>query len=94
MEAMPKHGDTARCRECNKEFVQWTARQEFCDDRCRGAFHRRRYRELAVEEAEFRRELRKNGDGPGTPEERKEAEEALAKIVRESQVTPGFRRRI
>jgi hypothetical protein len=91
---MKGHGQTARCRECNKEFVQWTARQEFCNDSCRGAYHRRKYRQQEVEEAEFQRELRMNGDGKGTPQERKEAEEALAKIVQESLVTPGFRRRI
>jgi hypothetical protein len=94
---MPKHGETARCRECNKEFVQWTARQEFCDDRCRGAYHRRKYRQIAVEEAEFRRELRLDGEGGGgTPEERKEASEALARIIEEvqGQQSVRFRRRI
>ena len=78
---MKGHGQTARCRECNKEFVQWTARQEFCNDSCRGAYHRRKYRQQKVEEAEFQRELRMNGYG--TPQERKEAEEALARVVEE-----------
>ena len=85
---------TAKCRECDKEFFQKNVRGEFCSDQCRGAYNRRRYRQQAVEEAEFQRELRMNGHGHGTPQERKEAEEALAKIVQESLVTPSFRRRI
>ena len=87
---MPKHGETARCRECNKEFVQWTARQEFCDDRCRGAYHRRKYRQIAAEEAEERREARMNGRG--TKEQRKEASEVMAKIV--AGLSPRIRRRV
>ena len=43
--------------------------QQFCDDFCRGAYHRRKYRQQAVEEAEERREARI--DGRGTPEQRK-----------------------
>ena len=84
---------TVQCRGCEKEFVQWTTRQEFCTDPCRVAYHRRKYRQIAVEEAEFRRELRMNGEGSGTPQERKEAEEALARIVQEQQ-SMRFRRRI
>ena len=60
---------TTRCRECDKELIQNTGRQQFCDDYCRGAYHRRRYRQQAVEEAEERREARMNGRG--TAEQRK-----------------------
>jgi hypothetical protein len=73
----------ARCRECDKEFIQNTVRQEFCDDYCRGAYHRRRYRQQAVEEAEDRREARMNGHG--TPEQRKKASEVVARIVERGQ---------
>jgi hypothetical protein len=81
-----------RCRECDKELIQNTVRQEFCDDYCRGAYHRRRYREQAVEEAEERREARLNGHG--TPEERQKAREVVAGIVRTFSVEPKLRRRI
>jgi hypothetical protein len=72
-----------RCRECDKELIQNTSRQQFRDDYCRGAYHRRRYRQQAVEEAEERREARLNGHG--TPEERQKASEALTRIVKERQ---------
>ena len=29
-----------RCRECDKELIQNTSRQQFCNDYCRGAYHR------------------------------------------------------
>lgn len=74
---------TTRCRECDKELIQNTGRQQFCDDYCRGAYHRRKYRQQAVQEAEERREARMNGQG--TPEERKKASEALARIVERGQ---------
>ena len=46
-----------RCRECDKKLIGNASRQEFCNDYCRGAYyHRRRYRQQAVEEAEERRE--------------------------------------
>jgi hypothetical protein len=81
---MTGYREIARCRECNKEFVQWTTRQEFCDDICRGAYHRRKYRQIAVEEAEERREARMNG-GEGTPEQRQKGTEVLACIVAKGQ---------
>jgi hypothetical protein len=82
-----------QCRECNKEFISYTPRQEFCNDYCRGAFHRRRYRQQAVEEAEDRREARLNGHG--TEEERQKASEVLARIVAEAgSGKPKFVRRI
>jgi len=81
-----------RCRECGKEFIQNTVRQEFCDDYCRGAYHRHKYRKIAVEEAEDRREARLNGHG--TTEEREKASEVLARIVAEAGNGRKFVRRI
>lgn len=76
------------CRECGKQ-VLGTARKEFCDDYCRGAYHRRRFRQQKVEEAEDRREARMNGH---SPEERQQAKQVLARIVSETQ--PRFVRRV
>jgi len=81
-----------QCRECGREIIGGTVRKEFCDDDCRGAFHRRRYRQQAVEEAEERREARLNGNGHATPEQRKEASEAMPAIIQA--LTPKFVRRI
>jgi hypothetical protein len=61
-------------------------------DQCRGAYHRRKYRQQAVEDAEFQRELRMNGHS--TPQQRKEAEEALVRIVEEQVSKHRFVRRI
>ena len=84
---------TVKCRGCDQEFIPNTVRQEFCNDYCRGAFHRRRYRQQAVEEAEDRREARLNGHG--TEEERQKASEVLARIVAEAgSGKPKFVRRI
>jgi hypothetical protein len=71
----------AQCRECGNEFVQNRPFQVFCNDRCKGAFHRRKYRQQAVEEAEERRDARINGHG--TPEERQRASEVVARFVNE-----------
>ena len=79
----------AKCKECGKEFFQNRPFQVFCCDSCKGAFHRRKYRQIAVEEAEDRREARMNGgNGHATPEQRK----ALAGIVQG--LTPRFVRRV
>jgi hypothetical protein len=68
-----------QCEECGREFrSKGDYGQRFCTDKCRGAFHRRRYRALAVEEAEF---VRINGHDPGTPEQREEAHEFLDEFV-------------
>jgi len=72
----------AQCKECGKDFIENRPFQVFCNDYCRGAYHRRKYRQQAVEEAEDRREARLNGHG--TPEERQEASEVLARIVAEA----------
>jgi hypothetical protein len=81
------------CRECGKRILG-TTRKEFCDDYCRGAYHRREYRRQAIEqeiaEAEERRQARINGHG--TPEQRQEAKEVLGRIVGEQQ--PRFVRRV
>jgi hypothetical protein len=85
-----KGNGMTRCRECNKEFIQNTVRQEFCDDYCRGAYHRRRYRQQAVEEAEERRQAKL--DGHGTKEQRKEASKVMDGIVQ--RLSPRIHRRI
>ena len=72
-----------RCKECDKEFFQNRPFQVFCGEPCKGAYHRRRYRQMAVEEAVERREARVNGHG--TPEQRRQATEELAQIVEEYQ---------
>ena len=65
-----------QCEECGREFrSKGDYGQRFCTDKCRGAFHRRRYRALAVEEAEFVR------IDPGTPEQRETAREFLDEFV-------------
>jgi hypothetical protein len=91
---MTGYREIAQCRECSKEFVQWTTRQEFCDDRCRGAYHRRKYRQIAAEEAEERRVERMNGNGHGTSEQRKEASDALTRIVEKRRSEQRMIRRI
>jgi hypothetical protein len=65
------------CRECGKP-IAGTARKEFCNDYCRGDYHRRRYRQIAVEEAEDRLA---DGDDRGTPEQRREARMALEQMI-------------
>jgi len=74
------------CRECGRPVIGGTARKEFCDDYCRGAYHRRRYRQQKVEEAE---DQRQNGAGFRSPQE---ATKALAGIV--EGMRPRFVRRI
>jgi hypothetical protein len=78
-----------QCRECGKQIIG-TVRKEFCDDYCRGAYHRRKYRQIKLEEAEERRHSRINGHG--SAEERKEAKEVLSRIVQAQQ--PRFVRRV
>jgi len=74
----------AQCKECGKDFIENRPFQVFCNDYCRGAYHRRRYRQQKVEEAEDRREARLNGDGRGTEQERQKASEVLARIITQS----------
>jgi len=81
---------TVQCRECGKDFIENRPFQVFCNDYCRGTYHRRKYRRIAVEEAEDRREARLNGHG--TAEERQKANEVLARIMQRSK--PKLVRRI
>jgi hypothetical protein len=64
------------CRECGKPIFG-TARKEFCDDYCRGDYHRRRYRQQAVEEAEDR--LANGHDG--TPAQRQKASKEARAVI-------------
>jgi len=81
-----------QCKECGKDFIENRPFQVFCNDYCRGAYHRRRYRQQAVEEAEDRREARLNGGGRGTEEQRQKANEVLGRILQKSR--PKLVRRI
>jgi len=74
------------CRECGKPILG-TVRKEFCHDYCRGAYHRRKYRQQKVEEAEDRL----NGNGHSAAE-KQQASEAMAAIVKA--MTPRFVRRV
>ena len=74
---------TEECRECGKDFIPNRPFQVFCDSKCKGVYHRRRYRQQAVEEAEERREARMNGHG--TPEERQRASEVVARFIERGQ---------
>jgi hypothetical protein len=75
---------TEDCKECGKAFVPNRPFQVFCNDKCKGAYWRRQYRQRAVEEAEDRRGARMNGHG--TPEEqRQKASEVLARLVGKGQ---------
>jgi len=80
----------AQCKECGKDFIENRPFQVFCNDYCRGAYHRRKYRLQKAEEAEDRRQARLNGHG--TAEERQKANEVLARIIQKSR--PKFLRRI
>jgi len=85
---------TVQCKECGKDFIENRPFQVFCNDYCRGAYHRRKYRLQKAEEAEDRREARLNGNGHGTPEERQKANEVLARLVEEQQSKRKLVRRI
>jgi hypothetical protein len=90
-EEISRRKTMTECRECGKPIFG-TARKEFCDDYCRGDYHRRKYRQQAVEEAEDRLA---NGHG-GTPQERQKASEE-ARVVIEQMVAkagPKIVRRI
>ena len=62
----------AQCRECGQSFLENRPFQVFCDSRCKGAYHRRKYREQAREQA-VQRQLNR-----GT------ADASLAEKVREA----------
>jgi Bacteriophage Lambda NinG protein len=73
---------TEECKECGKGFISNRPFQVFCDSKCKGAYHRRRYRQQAVEEAE---ERLANGHDRGTPEQRQRASEVVARIIERGQ---------
>jgi hypothetical protein len=52
-----------KCRECEREFVPSRWWQDFCCTDHRQAFHRRKYKQEAVEAAADAREERMNGHG-------------------------------
>ena len=83
---------TVQCKECGKDFIENRPFQVFCNNYCRGAYHRRKYRQIAVEEAEDRREAQLNGHG--TAKERQKASEVLAQIVAQAGSKRRFVRRI
>jgi hypothetical protein len=56
-----------QCEECGKEIQRAANHQRFCNDDCRGAYHRRKYRRAKYEaevEAHEERIARMNGHGP------------------------------
>jgi hypothetical protein len=53
----------AQCRECGKDFFENRPFQVFCDSRCNGAYHRRKYREQAREQAMQRQLNQAEADG-------------------------------
>jgi len=71
------------CQNCGREFELNRMWQKFCSKQCQQKWNKDRYRAEAVEEAEERREARMNGHG--TPEQRKEASEVVARFVKERQ---------
>jgi hypothetical protein len=72
----------AICKYCNQSFLEVKPWQEFCCQRHQQDWHLHQ-RKLARQERLFDKLIeRENGmNGHGTPEERKEASEVLARIV-------------
>jgi hypothetical protein len=66
------------CKQCNRPFVQVKPWQEFCCTRHQQDWH------LHQRKLE-RREKLANGHDRGTPEQRKEASEVLARIIQSGQ---------
>jgi hypothetical protein len=81
---------TEECRECGKDFIPNRPFQVFCDSKCKGAYHRRRYRQMAVEEAEDR--LANGHDG--TPEQRQQASEEARMVIGQMGAAPRIVRRM
>jgi len=69
----------AQCRECRKDFFENRPFQVFCDSRCKGAYHRRKYREQAREQAAQRMETKTEANG-SLAELAEKVREALANI--------------
>jgi hypothetical protein len=55
-----------RCEECGKEIRRAANHQRFCNDDCRGAYHRREYRRAKYEADVEAHEARMNGHAPPT----------------------------
>jgi hypothetical protein len=53
-----------RCEECGKEIRRAANHQRFCNDDCRGAYHRRKYRRDKYEADVEAHEARLNGHVP------------------------------
>jgi len=68
----------AQCRECGQSFLENRPFQVFCDSRCKGAYHRRKYREQAREQA-VQRQLNR-----GTADASLAENGSLAEKVREA----------
>lgn len=89
-----------RCLWCEGEFIPTGAwEQKFCCDVHRNAWNRRRRRDEkyaeAVEVRETEMELRQEGAGRGTAQQRQQAKEALAAFVAaHPQPASTIRRRI
>jgi hypothetical protein len=75
------------CKHCNRPFLQAKPWQEFCCTRHQQDWHLHQ-RKLARQEKLFDRLARRDHgaqEDHGTPEQRKEASEALTRIVKERQ---------
>ena len=83
------------CKHCNKPFRETKPWQVYCCERCQQDWHLHQ-RKLARQETLFAKlKDREAGmNGHGTPEQRQEAREALAKIVEKYEVVPRLVRRI
>jgi hypothetical protein len=75
------------CKHCNRPFLQAKPWQEFCHQRCQQDWHLHQ-RKLARQEKLFDKLARRDHgaqEDQGTSEQRKEASEVLARIVKERQ---------
>ena len=69
----------AQCKECRRDFMENRPFQVFCDSRCKGAYHRRKYREQAREQA-VQRQLNRVVEDGSLAELAEKVKEALANI--------------
>ena len=75
----------ATCKWCNQPFQENKPWQEFCRTRCQQDWHLHQ-RKLERQEKLFDKLVEKErGNGNGTSEERQQAKEMLARIVKELQ---------
>jgi endogenous inhibitor of DNA gyrase (YacG/DUF329 family) len=75
------------CQNCGLGFELNRMWQKFCSKQCQQKWNKDRYRAEAVEEEQERLMLKGKGNGHdrGTPEQRKEASEALARLIERGQ---------